>query len=234
MKSVSTFGVVVFTLALLGNRTTEPYKGHTSFLFSCHFSCDFHYQHNTNRRRSTCACLIHQLPLQGVLVFFLPTSSTVAVAMKICSIFLLAAICTTSRGVLPHYLPATRGNALAQDKLIETYINLGFAAQETVLFLASVRGLCFILKHLKRILRRLGCRRRRFHSDLDEKVQVVQGELRGSGSLLGYRAMHQRLVNHYGLVTTRDLVRHVLKVFDTEGVEHRSRHRLRRRVYRRL
>ena len=37
MKSVSTFGVVVFTLALLGNRTTEPYKGHTSFLFSCHF-----------------------------------------------------------------------------------------------------------------------------------------------------------------------------------------------------
>ena len=77
--------------------------------------------------------------------FSSPTSSTVAVAMKICSIFLLAAICTTSRGVLPHYLPATRGNALAQDKLIETYINLGFAAQETVLFLASVHGLCFSL-----------------------------------------------------------------------------------------
>ena len=131
---------------------------------------------------------------------------------------------------LPHYLPATRGNALAQDKLIETYINLGFAAQETVL----CYGLCFSLRHLKRILRRLGCRRHRFQSDLDEIVQVVQGELRGSGSLLGYRAMHQRLVNHYGLVTTRDLVRHVLKVFDPEGVEHRSRHRLRRRVYRRL
>ena len=72
--------------------------------------------------------------------FSSPTSSTVAVAMKICSIFLLAAICTTSRGVLPHKLPATRGNALAQDKLIETYINLGFAAQETVVFLASVHG----------------------------------------------------------------------------------------------
>ena len=94
-------------------------------------------------------------------VFSSPTSSTVAVAMKICSIFLLAAICTTSKGVLPH-LPATRGNALAQDKLIETYINLGLAAQETVLFLASVHGLCISLRHLKRILRRLGCRRRRF------------------------------------------------------------------------
>ena len=165
--------------------------------------------------------------------FSSPTSSTVAVAMKICSIFLLSAICTTSRVVLPH-LPATRGNVLAQDKLIETYINLGFAAQETVLFLGSVHGLCFSLKHLKRILRRLGCRRRRFQSDLDEKVKVVQGELRRSGSLLGYRAMHQRLVNHYGLVITRDVVRLVLKVFDPEGVEHRSRHRLRRRVYRRL
>ena len=55
--------------------------------------------------------------------FSSPTSSTVAVAMKICSIFLLAAICTTSRGVLPHYLPATRGNALAQDKLIDLKIH---------------------------------------------------------------------------------------------------------------
>ena len=152
--------------------------------------------------------------------------------MKICSIILLAAICTTSRAVLPNYLPATRGNALARDKIIETYFSLGFTAQEIVLFLASVHGFCISLRHLKRILRRLGCRRRRFQSDLDEVVQVVQGELGGSGSLLGYRAMHQRLVNHYGLDTTREVVRHVLKVFDPEGVEHRSRHGLRRRVYR--
>lgn len=152
--------------------------------------------------------------------------------MKVCSIFLIATICTTSRAVLPNYLPATRGNALARDELIETYFNLGFAAQEIVLFLAILHGLCISLRHLKRILRRLGCRRRRFKSDLDEIVQVVQGELRGSGSLLGYRAMHQRLVNHHGLVTTREVVRQVLKVFDPDGVEHRSRRRLRRRVYR--
>jgi len=44
--------------------------------------------------------------------------------------------------------------------------------------------------------------------------------------------MHQRLINHHGLVTTREVVRQVLKIFDPEGVEHRSRHRLRRRVYR--
>ena len=33
MRSVSMFGVVVFTLALLGNRTTEPYKGHILSIF---------------------------------------------------------------------------------------------------------------------------------------------------------------------------------------------------------
>ena len=121
--------------------------------------------------------------------------------------------------MLPNYLPATRGNALAPDELIETHINLGFVAQETVFFLASVHGLCISLRHLKRILRRLGCRCR-FQSDLDEIVQVVQGELGGSGSLLVYRAMHQRLVNHYGLIATREVVRHVLKVFDPEEVEH--------------
>ena len=125
------------------------------------------------------------------------------------------------RSASRNYLPATRCNALARDKLIETYFKLGFAAQETVLFLASVHGLCISLRHLKRILRRLGCRRCRVQSDLHEIVQVVQVELRGSHGLLVYRAMHQRLVNHYGLVTTRDVVQHVLKVFDPEGVEHR-------------
>ena len=45
------------------------------------------------------------------------------------------------------------------------------------------------LRHLKKILRRLGCRRRRFQSDLDEVVNVVQQEIKGSGRILGYRAM---------------------------------------------
>ena len=35
------FGVVVFTLALLGNRTTEPYKGHHLVYFRATFSAIF-------------------------------------------------------------------------------------------------------------------------------------------------------------------------------------------------
>jgi len=44
--------------------------------------------------------------------------------------------------------------------------------------------------------------------------------------------MHQRLINRHSLVTTWEVVQHVLRVFDPEGVEHRSQHRLRRRIYR--
>ena len=153
-------------------------------------------------------------------------------SVKISLILLLAAICTTSRAVVPDYLPAISDNTLSRDEVIKTYFNLGFKAQEIVLFLVSVHGIRVSLRHLKRILKRLGCRRRRFQSNLDEIVGVVEEELRGSGSLFGYRAMHQRLINHHGLVTTREVVRQVLKIFDPEGVEHRSRHRLRRRVYR--
>ena len=43
--------------------------------------------------------------------------------------------------------------------------------------------------------------------------------------------MHQRLINDHGLVVTRDTVRQVLKILDPEGVDLRSKHRLRRRTY---
>ena len=43
--------------------------------------------------------------------------------------------------------------------------------------------------------------------------------------------MHQRLTNDYGLVVTRSMVRQILKILDPEGVQARTRHRLRRRRY---
>ena len=159
-------------------------------------------------------------------------SCSIVVTMEICSIFFLAAICTTSWAVLPNYLPATRGNGLSRDEVIESYFHLGFTAQEILLFLANVHCMYISLRHLKRILSRLGCRRHRFQSDLDEVVDEVQQEIKGSGRLLGYRVMYQRLLNYHRLVSTREVVRHILRVFDPEGAKHRSRHRLRRRVYR--
>ena len=60
-------------------------------------------------------------------------------------------------------------------------------AQEIVLFLANTHRMYIIsLRHLKRILRRLGCRKRWFQSDLDEIVVVVQEELKGSEVFLEF------------------------------------------------
>ena len=148
------------------------------------------------------------------------------------TILIFFVLCSSSEAVLPLYLPAISNSALTREDIILNYFNLGFATSEIALFLASVHGLCISVRHLKRILRRLGCTRCRQPSNINEVVQAVEEELRGSGSLLGYRAMHQRLINQHGLVTSREVVRHALRIFDPQGVEQRSRHRLRRRVYR--
>lgn len=57
-----------------------------------------------------------------------------------------------------------------------------------------------------------------------------EAELRGSG-LLGFRAMHQGLVNHHCLATTGE-VGHALRIFYPQAVELQSLERLPRRVYR--
>ena len=59
-------------------------------------------------------------------------SCSIVVTMKTCPIFFLAALCTTSWAVLPDYLPSTRGHALSQDEIMESYLNLGFTAKEIV------------------------------------------------------------------------------------------------------
>ena len=132
--------------------------------------------------------------------------------------------------VLPDYSPALQRNGLTRDEIIDWYFCFGFSAKAIALFLVNVHANTHQLEAIETSYR--GCRRRTSPSDLIEVVEAVEEELRGSGSVVGYRAMHQRLVINHGLVTTREIVRQVLKTFDLEGVELRSRHRLRRRVYR--
>lgn len=49
-------------------------------------------------------------------------------------------------------------------------------------------------------------------------VWVVEEEFRGSGSIIGYRLMYQRLIIDYYLIVIRNIVCQVLKIFDLEGV----------------
>lgn len=77
------------------------------------------------------------------------------------------------------YFPAIRNNAVMRDEIIKNYFNLGFTAPEIALFLVSAHGIGISLRQFNRILRRLGCTRRRRRSNLNEVVEAIEEELRG-------------------------------------------------------
>ena len=59
-----------------------------------------------------------------------------------------------------------------------------------------------------------GLSQRRNHSELRDIIAAVEQELEGSGSLIGYWQMHQRLQIDYGLVVSKETARLTLKTLD--------------------
>ena len=110
---------------------------------------------------------------------------------------------------LEHYLPFFRHIRNDRNSVITDYFNIGLSYIEIVAFLASLHGMTLSLRQLKRILRHLRLGRRLNRSNVGDVLDAVMQELNGSGSIIGYRAMHQRLRNNYGLVVTRETVRQV-------------------------
>ena len=111
---------------------------------------------------------------------------------------------------------------IGRDRLIRYYFQLGYSYRFILCFLIALHGVCISLRTLKRILMRLDLRRRGRYTSLSRVSRcllvrcsiirvmflcpvfsAVQVELRGSGSLLGYRTMHQRLRNRYNIVIPR-------------------------------
>ena len=133
--------------------------------------------------------------------------------------------------VLPSYIPALGVAYYGRDSLVQQYFDLGLNYVEIISFLLLTHGVSH--RQLKIILRRKGLTRRQNYSDPAEVVAPVGRELQGSGhgSLVGYRQMHQRLRTDYGLVADRETVRTILKTLDPDGVERRSKPKLRRRKY---
>lgn len=154
--------------------------------------------------------------------------SIVLMLVSLSAVFCCLSPCTA---VLPSYIPAIQQNIGQRDAVIATYFHLGFSHVEILSFLTLSHGIRLSLRQLKRILRKQGLCRRRNYSNPHEIVSAVERELRGSGSSIGYRLMHQRLGNYYGLVVVRETVRLILKTLNPEGVERRCRRRLKRRKY---
>ncbi len=103
-----------------------------------------------------------------------------------------------------HYLPIFRPVGNGRNAIITKYFNLGHSYPEIVAFLASFHGVMLSVHQLKRILRRLGLGRRLLlllllkKSDVEDVHDAVMQELNGSGSTVGYRAMHQRFRDNRG------------------------------------
>ena len=152
-----------------------------------------------------------------------------ALAVYVC--LLLVWSCLSCDAILPSYIPAIQANHVQRYDLIRKYFHLGFNYAEILAFLILTHGIQLSLRQLKRVLRSQGLFRWRGHSDPHEITGAVELELHGSGCLIGYQLMHQRLRSDYGLVVGQEIVRLILWTLDPEGVERWSSHRLRRRQY---
>ena len=130
---------------------------------------------------------------------------------------------------LHDYIPVLDNVFEPREDLARKYFHLGFPYDQILVFLSKFYGIVLSLRHLKRLLKSLGLRRRMKHSSRHRVVPAIERELNGSASSIGYRAMHQRLQVDHCLVTDRETVRQVLKIVDPDGVERRQRHRLKRR-----
>lgn len=119
-----------------------------------------------------------------------------------------------------------------RDDLIRSYFQEGLSYKEIVLTLLHVHGISLCLRQLKRILARLGLKRKfQETSPIQTIVSAILKEMTSSGQCIGYRTMWRRLLYNYRLNVKRDMVLDIMRIIDPEGVERRKRHRLMRRKY---
>ena len=137
-------------------------------------------------------------------------------------IFLVLSLFESVGAVLPN---------AERDAWIAHYFRQGHARLDICGFLLFVHGTFVSLNQVKKILRRLGLRRRNASSPLPEVIRTIRALYnRGFGDC-GYRTIW-RMVNAFGNVqATQETVRLVMRVIDPVGVSLRSRRRLRRRTY---
>ena len=149
-------------------------------------------------------------------------------------VFIIIFLLPLSMAVFQQYMPALQSGqqhiSFKRDHLIERYFRLGLQQWEILAFLMLQHGIQLSLRQLKRILSRRGLRRRNNTSDMEDALKAIETELNGSGSIVGYRGMWQRLIHEYNLVIDKETVHRILKIVDPAGVELCSR--LRCRQYR--
>lgn len=146
-------------------------------------------------------------------------------------LIILSSFVIPSTSVIDSYPGLSCRTDISRDDLIKRYFALGFDYSEILSCLLFSHGISLSLRQLKRILARLQLRRRKNYTDLNDVLGAIQDELNGSGRLLGYRAVWQKLKTERNMAVNKETVRHAMRLLDPEGVEARRRHRLKRREY---
>lgn len=129
------------------------------------------------------------------------------------------------------YHPVLTSSSGKRQHLIRQYFDLGYTYKEIIMSLLCSHGIVLSLRHLKRLIRRMGLRRRRVDSPIADVIAAIIYEVNSSGRCLGYRAMWRRLLHEHGLRIKRDTVLELMWLIDAEGVQRRKAKRLLRRRY---
>ena len=99
------------------------------------------------------------------------------------------------------------------DELIIGYFREGFQYKEILSLLLNCHNISIKMRTFQRTLKILKLKRKNVKTCSTDIASAVLTELEGSGSLLGYRSVHQRLRSR-GIVTDRESVRIFMKVLD--------------------
>jgi hypothetical protein len=164
---------------------------------------------------------------------FVTTALASSMTSKLILTLTVVLLYVTIGDCITNYAPGVN-DGMSRNELIVAYFDLGYSYKEIVAALALIHSVTISLRHLKRILSRLSKHRKlgiNGESPLEEVIEAMLTELRGSGKCLGYKAMWCRLMKGYGLSVKRKTVWELLWLMDPEGMENRKAKRLTRRVY---
>lgn len=81
---------------------------------------------------------------------------------------------------------------------------------------------CWSLRTLSRLLHHFEIIYTEYSVDLDEVKGAVEREMKGPGSLLGYRSLHKKVREVHGINVPRNVVYDVMADVNPEGLEQRG------------
>jgi len=115
-----------------------------------------------------------------------------------------------------------------RNQAIHLYFEMGLLYIDILRILAE--NLILSLRHLKRIIMKLGLFRRKQYSNVGDVIEFVQHQLKTSGKLHGYRWMYEKCLSH-NIRCKKEDIRIIIGALNPIGVSERRKRRLQRRAY---